>query len=145
MSSICPGLSIRGRSRRPSHLVDTQPIAKVADWILKNPIELDLLRRIDEIRGGCEAGLEQDPGMNQLKSRQLVRFYSSRRGRHKHMVYVLSKGDMLLDELDRRERETLCDDSMIRLVEPDMTHALVAMDASGLAPKRRSRISYAAA
>ena len=103
MSSICPGLSVRGRSRRMSHLLDRQPVEKVADALLAKPDALKLLRRIDGIRGQCDREIESEPAMNELRSRQLVRFYSSHRNRtSRFWVHVLAKGDMVLDELDRR-------------------------------------------
>lgn len=103
MSSICPGLSMRGRSRAMSHLVDTNPVGKVADSLLGKPEVLELLRRIDGIRGPCEEAMKDEPALNELRSRQLVRFYSSYKGRKPRCwIHVLSKGDMVLDELDRR-------------------------------------------
>lgn len=147
MSSICPGLSIRpyknGPGRRPSHLVATQPVAAVADFLTSKPAVLALLRRIDGIRGPCTTEIDDDPSMNELRSRQLARFYSGRGG---YRVYVLSKGDMVLDELDRRARlavtKTTVDESMLRLVEPDMKSAIARIDAIDGPVARRSRIRY---
>jgi hypothetical protein len=86
-----------------SHFVDQNPVAKVADALLKKPEVLELLRRIDGIRGPCEEAMDKEPAMNELRSRQLARFYSSYKGRTPRCwVHVLAKGDMVLDELDRR-------------------------------------------
>lgn len=150
MSSICPGLSIRPDKRggsRPSHLVDTKPIASVADSLTAKPELLALLRRIDGIRGPCEASIEKEPGFNDLRSRQLVRFYSSyKRRKPDFKVYVLSKGDLVLDELDRRARlaatKAAAQDSMIRLVVPDMKAAIAELDATDDPLARRSRLRY---
>ena len=147
MSSICPGLSIRphkgGPGRRPSHLVEKQPIGAVADSLSAKPAVLALLRRIDGIRGPCGVEIDQDPSMNELRSRQLARFYSGRGG---NRVYVLSKGDMVLDELDRRARlaatKTIVDDTMLSLVEPDMKAVVARIEAMDGPTPRRSRISY---
>ena len=126
MSSICPGLSIRGRVRRMSHLVDPQPVAAVADSLAGKPDVLALLRRIDGIRGTCDGEIEKDPALNELRSRHLVRFYSSfRRRKPDYRVHVLSKGDMVLDELDRRAHA--------EAMKADAA-------AAGPAPARRSRM-----
>jgi hypothetical protein len=152
VSSICPGLSIRpdrrGGGRRPSHLVDTQPIAAVADSLTAKPELLALLRRIDAIRGPCDESIEKEPGFNDLRSRHLVRFYSSyKRRKPDFKVYVLSKGDLVLDELDRRARlaatKASTQDTMIRLVVPDMKAAIAELDAVDGPIARRSRIGYA--
>lgn len=141
MSSICPGLSIRprgGPGRRPSHLVDRQPVAAVADSLSTKPAVLALLRRIDAIRGLCPPELDKDPSMNELSSRQLARFYSGRGGCR---AYVLSKGDMVLDEIDRRERVAAAKEvvagSYVALVDPKAAERLEAMDPQ---PARRSRL-----
>lgn len=142
MSSICPGLSIRGRSRPMSHLVDRQPVTAVADSLTAKPVVLALLRRIDGIRGDCGESIKDEPGMQELLSRQLVPFYSSyRRRRPEFRVHVLSKGDMVLDELDRRERRADVADTIVRLIEPDLDRAVAALDAAGPPPIRRSRIA----
>lgn len=154
MSSICPGLSIRPHKghpgRRPSHLVETQPVAAVADSLAAKPAVLELLRRIDAIRGDCDESIEKEPGFDELRSRQLVRFYSSyKRRKPDFKVYVLSKGDLVLDELDRRARiaatrvTTL--DSMLSLVEPDMKSAVARLDAMDAPTPRRSQLRYAVA
>lgn len=154
MSSICPGLSIRPHKghpgRRPSHLVDQQPVAAVADSLSAKPAALELLRRIDGIRGDCDESIENDPAFNELRSRQLVRFYSSyKRRKPDFRVFVLSKGDLVLDELDRRARiaatraTTL--DSMLSLVEPDMRTVVARLEAMDEQPARRSRLKYGVA
>lgn len=146
MSSICPGLSMRGRSRRMSHLVDRQPVAAVADSLSAKPEVLELLRRIDGIRGDCDEALGAHPAMQELKQRQLVRFYSGYRSKHsmvrRFQVFVLSKGDMVLDELDRRTRKADAAATMIRLVEPDMDRTTALMDAAA-PPVLRSRLAAA--
>jgi len=146
MSSICPGLGLRRPSRPMSHLVDRQPVAAVADSLSARPAALALLRRIDGIRGDCDPDIDRDPAMRDLKSRQLVRFYSgykSKRGTvRRHQVFVLSKGDMVLDELDRRARKDEVSDTMIRLVESGMDRVVAEMDALA-PPVTRSRLAAA--
>jgi hypothetical protein len=154
VSSICPGFSIRARKghpgRRPSHLVDQQPVAAVADSLTDKPAALELLRRIDGIRGDCDESIEEDPAFHELRSRQLVRFYSSyKRRKPDFKVFVLSKGDLVLDELDRRARvaatRTTTLDSMLSLVEPDMRTVVARLEAMDDQPARRSRLKHSVA
>jgi hypothetical protein len=152
VSSICPGFSIRPHKgqpgRRPSHLVNAQPIAAVADSLAAKPAVLELLRRIDGIRGDCDESIAEEPAMQELLSRQLARFYSSyKRRRPVFKVYVLSKGDLVLDELDRRARLAATDlatqASMLSLVEPDMEAIVGKLDAMNGPAPRRSRLKHA--
>lgn len=144
MSSICPGLSMRGRSRAMSHVVNRQPVAAIADSLSAKPDVLALLRLIDGIRGDCNESIGDHPAMQELKSRQLVRFYSGYRGKHsmvrRFQIFVLSKGDMVLDELDRRARKAEASATMIRLVSPDMDDTTAQMDEID-PPMLRSRLA----
>lgn len=144
MSSICVGISIRGRrghGRPMSHLVATQPVAAVADSLSAKPEVLELLRRIDGIRGPCDESISEEPAMRELLSRQLARFYSSYKGRKpRFAVHVLAKGDMVLDEFDRRARKADYADTMVRLVERNMDVVTASLDAVGPRPAQRSRV-----